>query len=135
MNDEYLKGWLIKANNDVRVAKLIVEKSPEDLITDVICFHSQQAIEKFLKSFLISQDLEFEPSHNLEYLQDLSSGVDPKFKSFKFDVLSNYSVTVRYGEDFYLPSDKEALDAYNLATEVKSFILQKLNVTEDDLKL
>lgn len=41
MIDEYLEKWLIKANNDLKVAENEIELSPEDMVTDAICFHSQ----------------------------------------------------------------------------------------------
>ncbi len=34
----------------------------EKIVTDAVCFHAQQAVEKFLKSFLISKNTEFSNS-------------------------------------------------------------------------
>ncbi len=41
MIDEYLQKWLIKANNDLKVAKNEIKLPLEDMVTDAICFHSQ----------------------------------------------------------------------------------------------
>ena len=49
MIDEYVKKWLIKANNDLEVAENLMKLSSEEAINEAICFHSQQAVEKFLK--------------------------------------------------------------------------------------
>ncbi|MBS1515449.1 MAG: HEPN domain-containing protein [Bacteroidetes bacterium] len=135
MTDNYLKGWLVKANTDIKVMDTLLRSSSEDLLTDVICFHAQQAIEKFLKSYLISKEVVNKKTHNLEFLQDKCSEFLPQVKNFDFSILSNYSIDVRYGEDFSLPSDKEALEAYDLAVKVKMFILEKLELTEKDLIL
>jgi len=134
MKNDYLKGWLIKANTDIKTVSILIEQSG-DLLTDIICFHSQQAIEKFLKSFLISKGVDPSYSHNLEYVQDLCIGIDSDFNKFNFGALTDYSVTIRYGNDFHIPSDKEASESYQLALEVKKIVLEKLNITESDLIL
>ena len=51
MNDaEIVKKWHLKADNDLKNANH--EITHDDPALDTICFHSQQAIEKYLKSFL-----------------------------------------------------------------------------------
>ena len=135
MIDDYLKGWLIKANKDIINIELILNSNSISILTDIVCFHSQQAVEKLLKSYLVLHNVEFERSHNLQYLQDLCARHDSIFKEFDFQILSNYSINIRYAEDFSTPSEKEALDSYKIAINVKDFVFKKLNVTEDDLKL
>ena len=46
MIDEYLEKWLIKANNDLKVAENESHLTSQEMVTDAICFHSQQAVEK-----------------------------------------------------------------------------------------
>jgi len=41
-----LEQWLIKANNDLKVAENEIVLDPGDMVTDAICFHCQQAVEK-----------------------------------------------------------------------------------------
>jgi HEPN domain-containing protein len=130
-----LKGWLIKANNDIRVIQVLLKNTEEELITDVICFHSQQAIEKFLKSFLIYKNISYKKTHNLDYLQDLCTEQDKDFAKFNFDLLSDYAVDSRYGDELIIPSDKTALESFNIALEIKNFVLKKLNLTDKDLIL
>ncbi|UOF90379.1 HEPN domain-containing protein [Fodinisporobacter ferrooxydans] len=47
MNDN-VKEWLRKANDDLKVAELILSAD----LFDTVCFHSQQAGEKYLKAIL-----------------------------------------------------------------------------------
>ena len=47
-----VKQWLIEAEHDLDVAKIIL-KQKENIYTDAVCFHSQQAVEKFLKAYLV----------------------------------------------------------------------------------
>ena len=49
---EYLKNWLFRANEDILVMKSLFESEPETFASS-ICFHAQQAVEKFLKAFLV----------------------------------------------------------------------------------
>ncbi len=65
MKSELVRNWLIKANNDIRIIQNEFSLPESKLVTDGICFHSQQAVEKFLKSYLISKNIEFSKTHNL----------------------------------------------------------------------
>lgn len=69
MIDEYLKRWLIKANNDLKVAEHELKMPLEERVTEAVCFHSQQAVEKFLKAYLITQNIAFGKTHNLESIR------------------------------------------------------------------
>lgn len=52
-----IKQWHIKAENDLTTANN--EFKANETVTDAICFHSQQAVEKYLKSYLIDQKKKF----------------------------------------------------------------------------
>ena len=132
--NEYLKGWLQKANSDYKILELLVN-SKSDLVTDGICFHSQQGVEKLLKAFLLSNDKKFPETHNLDLLQKICVQLDTEFNKFDFQTLGLFAVQIRYGNELYFPSDEIALNTYNIAVEVKDFVFEKLNVNEDDLKL
>ena len=54
--------WLKKADEDYDFAVSIVEDS---IFYAQICFHFHQAAEKYLKSFIIANDLEFKKIHDL----------------------------------------------------------------------
>ncbi len=71
MKSELVRNWLIKANNDIRVIQNELSLPVEKTVTDGVCFHTQQAIEKFFKAYLISNEIEFPKTHNLEILQEL----------------------------------------------------------------
>jgi HEPN domain-containing protein len=53
---EFVKQWLLKANEDLLVVEKLTEY--EIIATSSACFHCQQAAEKFLKAFLIANDIE-----------------------------------------------------------------------------
>jgi len=131
--DEYIKKWLVKANNNLKVALHELTLGEEHAVTDAVCFHAQQSVEKFLKAFLISKDLEFGKTHNLEYLLELCAGKDKDIRKLETGNLSYYAVELRYPDDFYVPTFAEAEEAIKLAEDVKKYVLKKLKVNEDKL--
>jgi len=134
MIDEYLQKWLIKANNDLKVAENEIELSPEDMVTDAICFHSQQAVEKYLKSYLVFQNINFDKTHNLEYLLETCIEKDSDFSQVDVGDLSFYAVEARYPDDFYIPTEKEARESLEKARKVKDFVFKKMTITDSDIR-
>ena len=67
MIDEYVKKWLIKAHNDLKVTENLMKLSSGEAITEAICFYSQQAVEKFLKAYLITKNVEFGKIHTTRH--------------------------------------------------------------------
>lgn len=127
MKDEYVANWLKKADNDLKVAKNELCVTDGDVITEAICFHSQQAVEKYLKAYLISNEIEFGKTHNLEYLIELCSRFDSDFCSMDVEDLSFYAVEIRYPDNFYIPSVEEANRSYHIACKIKDFMVDKLH--------
>ncbi|WP_300041210.1 hypothetical protein [Methanospirillum sp.] len=44
----------------------------------------------------------------------------------EIDMLTDYAVDLRYGENFYIPLQEEAYDAIKKAEFVKQFVLDRL---------
>lgn len=95
MTDAYLKGWLQKANSDIKVIQNEFSLPEEKIVTDAVCFHAQQAVEKFLKSFLISKNTELSKSHNINLLLSKCILLDIEFNILELGNLNYYSVDVR----------------------------------------
>jgi len=123
---DIVRKWLIKADNDLKTAKLCL--NTEEIITDSACFHSQQAVEKFLKAYLISKDISPQKTHKIEILLENCKNFDKSFIDLDgIEILSEYAVELRYPDDFFTPSLDEAEESINLAFKVKSFVISKLN--------
>lgn len=131
---EYIKKWLLKADNDLKVAENEMRLSPEETVTDAVCFHSQQAVEKFLKAYLITKNVEFGKTHNLEFLLELCVKENKEFAEIEVGNLTFYSVEVRYPDEFYIPSINESKECIEIARKVKRFVLEKLEIGEDELR-
>ena len=132
MNNEtvhFIKQWLAKANEDL----LVVEKLTENdiIATPSICFHCQQAVEKFLKAFLISNDIDIKKTHNIEYLLSECSDLDTEFSTVDPKELSEFGVDARYPGDMYIPSEEETLEYKNFALNIKDPVEEKIrNILE-----
>lgn len=132
MNDktkEYVQMWLDKAHNDLKNAEIILATQAESLPLDTVCFHCQQASGKFIKAFLIFHGKQFPFTHNLADLVAICMQVDLTFATIqrKAETLTPFAVEIRYPDDFYMPTRKEADDAFAIATEINVFISAKLD--------
>lgn len=63
-------AWVHKAENDLRTAEYVLTM-PSDCPTDTVCFHCQQAGEKYLKALLALHQVEFPRTHDLIALLNL----------------------------------------------------------------
>jgi HEPN domain-containing protein len=120
----YLRNWLLKASNDVTIAQH--ELQHEAAVTDAVCFHCQQAVEKFLKAFLIFHDIEFGRTHNVYALLRQCCERDPEFCGLDLKDLNFFGVTVRYPDDFYMPSVEESQEYVIIAQTIKHLVETKL---------
>lgn len=126
--ESLINQWIKIAEKDLLTAKQGLKA--DVIITNTICFHCQQAAEKFLKAFLIKNQIEFTKTHNIMVLINLCSEADKSFKSelSEADILTDYAVEIRYPGDWYEPTIEEAKEAYEIALKVKEFVLGKLKV-------
>lgn len=125
---EYIQLWLDKAYNDLKNAEIILASQTERPPLDTVCFHCQQAVEKLLKAFLVYRERSFPYSHNLADIVAICMQVDGTFAIIKAkaETLTPFAVEIRYPDDFYMPTEKEAREAYAIATEIQTFILARL---------
>jgi len=125
-NLQFFKEWIKKAENDLITAKHLFSVQPIPPY-DIICFHSQQCAEKYIKSFLVYKGIEFEKTHDLGELIGLCSTKDESFIEL-IDIaekLTDYAVDARYpGTEE--PTEEEAKEAIEIAEKIKEFILKRL---------
>ena len=50
MKEDIVLRWIVKADNDLKAVKYMM--AMEDAPLDVLSFHCQQAVEKYLKAYL-----------------------------------------------------------------------------------
>lgn len=119
--------WVDKAEGDLLTARreYRARKSPN---FDAVCFHTQQAVEKYMKAVLQEWGAVIPRIHSLADLLALISKSDPSFMVVQADaaVLEGYAVQFRYpGMSANKTDAKSALTA---ADNVCLFIRKKLGL-------
>lgn len=120
------KEWIIKGQNDLKTAEILYkEKGP----SDTLCFHCHQAVEKYLKSFLVFNSIHFEKIHSLWKLTKLCAQVDKKFLRFEKDLktLDAYYIESRYPSEVKSYSLKECKEVLGIAQKITQFIINKIS--------
>jgi HEPN domain-containing protein len=128
-NFKAAKKWIDKALNDMRAADIIL--SAESFVPyDVVCFHCQQAVEKFLKSYLVFNNIDFPFTHNLITLSELifKSNSDSNIKKVFacLDVLEPYSVASRYPDDIGVLQREDAVETRSALRDVYEWLSNEL---------
>ncbi|MEM5830454.1 MAG: HEPN domain-containing protein [Candidatus Aenigmatarchaeota archaeon] len=126
---EKVKLWINKAEKDIKLAKLALDND----IFDYSLFHSQQAIEKFLKAFLVFHNKPLRKTHDIEKLIEMCKEIDAEFeKLYDMNIEKFYpiGIEVRYPEFEIEISEQEAKEAVEIAEKVKEFVMKKLEKLE-----
>jgi HEPN domain-containing protein len=117
------KEWFKKGDHDLQTVEILL-KDPNPP-TDTLCFHCQQAVEKYLKGLLTFSKIDFIKTHDLEYLYKLSVKALKKLETYEEEILSlnKYSIEPRYPADMPINySLDEAKSAFENAREIIKFI-------------
>ena len=88
--------WVEKAENDYAAVQQLLQAS--DPLHDIICFHAQQCIEKYLKAWLQEANIPVPRTHNLEDLLALIVPTLPAWDHWQpdFKIITAYAVESRY---------------------------------------
>ncbi len=125
---------MVKAEHDLEVTR-----HSEILPSDVICYHAEQAAEKYLKAFLVANDIEIKKFqiHDIDRLLVECASIDPEFEKLSnmgIGKLTDYGIEIRYPSDYDLydninmPSVEETKKAIFLSKTVVNFVQEKINI-------
>lgn len=117
--------WIHFADDDIETARLLNNQHRKSL--HIICFHCQQAAEKYLKAFLVCHGIVFEKTHDLVYLNRLCESVNPAFTDLMRDCLklNPYAVVARYPSQLEL-IESDSMSALKAADFIKMTVLSLL---------
>jgi HEPN domain-containing protein len=92
--------WVKKAEQDYQTAEVMARKRKIP-VPDVVGFHSQQCIEKYLKALLVLKKTEFPKTHDLIELLEIAIATEPLLETRRPDlrILNPFSVQFRYPGD------------------------------------
>ena len=89
---------------------------------EIICYHCQQAAEKYLKGFLLYKDVFPQKIHDLDKLCDMCTEYDAEFESIysECEGLSDYGVQPRYPNEMLIEEHHMQM-ALDDARKIKEF--------------
>lgn len=119
---EISKQWIAKAKNDLLDAdnNLKAEETP----FDTVCFHCQQAAEKFLKAYLVANSSPYPISHDLILILEKILPFDSSAEVLREDLalLMPYAIEIRYPDDWVMPTEEDAKEAREAVSRVMSWL-------------
>ncbi|NLX61348.1 MAG: HEPN domain-containing protein [Tissierellia bacterium] len=100
------EDWIEAARKDLRGAKILFEAGGVD---ELVAFHCQQAVEKYLKAFLIKNTGYLHSGHYLMGLLKKCYQIDENLRQFVPQVtfLNAYHIETRYPSVDRLTVDRE----------------------------
>ena len=121
--------WIEKAEKDYAAVKWLQQAPIPDY--DIICFHTQQCIEKYLKAWLQEANIPIPRTHNLKELLELIVPTIPMWRTWDpdFSALSRHAVAIRY------PGTSATVDnashAMHICDAVRQAVREQLKPTPD----
>lgn len=130
---DLVRKWIQKAEKDLLTAER--ELSFEEPVTDTVCFHCQQAVEKHLKAFLVYHQVYFAKTHRIMELLELCSTIDSSFTDELKDAdnLTDYAVEIRYPDIWLEPTVDDAKEAIEIAKRVKKFVFDRIQLDHNNI--
>lgn len=126
MLTEYVKSWFMRADDDLKLIEVLLkEKTP---LPNPICFHAQQAGEKYLKGFLAYNDLHVRKIHALEILIEDCINANQSLEELRSSTnfLDQFYIESRYPDNYIEFSLEQAKEGYESAKRIKEFVLSKI---------
>ena len=88
------EDWFKIGDQDLKAAEILIRENS----LKVASFHLQQAVEKYLKGYLLSKGWKLQRTHDLELLLDFAIEFDKDFEDFRdlCQITTEYYIDERY---------------------------------------
>lgn len=118
--------WFKKAEADIRTVEILIAQKGD---TEIAAMHIQQAIEKYIKGYLLAKGWKLKKTHDLPELLDEAVKYSPSLEKFR-DLCEE--ATVFYFEARYPffkegPAVEEVSEFLTQAKEMVKVILEETN--------
>ena len=126
MNNDLVNQWIKKADADLDTVTSLLKTDYTHY--EIVCFHCQQAVEKYFKAFLIYLSIRVVKTHDLEVLLNICVKEDSDFEKFDRILLSgltDFAVESRYPDDVIKISKDESKTYHALTVNIRDFIIKK----------
>jgi len=127
MLPEIAKEWTEKAEEDYGFACASIESTN---YFAQVCFHFQQAAEKYLKAFIVANKLEFRAVHNLLELFEICRQNEPGIVELEqaCRFLNPFYIDTRYPVHWPAQYDKDtAIEAKQMTEKIRDWVKRSLN--------
>jgi len=119
---QLVRQWIAKAQEDIQAVDSLL-RFPEECPAGVVCFHSQQCIEKYVKALLVLHSIPFPKTHDLiDLLRLVPMKARPALPQTDLALLNRYAVESRYPGDWGVITTEEALEAAAVARRLREAI-------------
>lgn len=116
-----VREWTDKAESDLRAGDCLLSADPEDF-AQVICFHAQQCVEKYLKALLVLHSMPVPKTHDIERILGLLPPFpDPPLTTEQARLLTSYAADIRHPGAEAIPPP-EVRDAMRMAWRVRDAV-------------
>lgn len=119
------KDWFMKGDADIQTVEILLEHEGD---MEVAAAHVQQAIEKYIKGYLIANGWELKRTHDLVELLDYAVEYNPEFEKFRqiCEESTAFYFETRYPLLQRGPSREEIKDALSKAKDLIDMILKEV---------
>ena len=120
MNVEEVREWMEIADRDFDSAQILNEAARRHY--EVICYHCAQAVEKYLKGYLVYQNIMPAKTHHLPYLNGVCMELDNGFQNLMTtcDFLNQFATDIRYPNRYEVTEGDVKL-AINAVEKIRNF--------------
>ena len=127
-NIEAAQEWHEYAERDLNSAKYLLDMRPVPL--EIIAYHCEQCVEKYLKSYLVYQNQDIEKTHDLIKICHSCAKFEKDFLTLesKCYVLFSYVTDTRYPSMNLQLTDYDVKKALEYAEEIKEFVLKNIHI-------
>jgi HEPN domain-containing protein len=125
-----VEDWVLLADKDLYAAEIIIKDDYP--LTNIVAFHCQQAIEKYLKAYLIEKDVSLIKTHDLIKLNDMTKEIkDLGIDEEKLTIINEVYIESRYPGELGLlpdgiPTDEQAEEFIEYTKKIKTKINNEL---------
>ena len=121
-----VQAWIAKAEADFKNIQLVLPS--EDAPFDTVCFHAQQAAEKYIKALLTFLSVSSGKTHDLsELVLLLPEGSTVPAEVGDLSELTDAAVSARYPDDLVVYSREVAESLVLQAKTVRQAVLAELS--------
>ncbi len=127
VDPKLISSWVEKADQDLEYAKESLNEGLE--FYPQICFLLHQAVEKYLKAYIIASELDFQKIHDLGRLVKICAQKDNEFNKY-FDIvadLNSFYVETRYPDFEIMVNKSQAENALKVTEQIAQFVKSELS--------